>query len=64
MTVELGRCLTMEINGRLVIPVQQEYQNSVWIVRERHLVVRRVMLSLSEIEGATNELPISKSRVT
>ena len=56
LAVESGGALTMEINGRLVIPVRQEYQNSVGIVHDASRSGKTCYVEPSEIVGPTNEL--------
>ena len=56
MAVESGGALTMEINGRLVIPVQQQYQNSVGIVHDASRSGKTCYVEPTEIVGPTNEL--------
>ena len=46
----------MEINGRLVIPVQQQYQNSVGIVHDASRSGKTCYVEPTEIVGPTNEL--------
>lgn len=56
LAVESGGALTMEINGRLVIPVQQTYQNSVGIVHDASRSGKTCYVEPTEIVGPTNEL--------
>ena len=56
LAVESGGSLTMEINGRLVIPVQQSYSNSVGIVHDASRSGKTAYVEPSEIVGPTNEL--------
>ncbi|KAL7539177.1 hypothetical protein ACHAXR_010213 [Thalassiosira sp. AJA248-18] len=56
LAVESGGALTMEINGRLVIPVQQQYQNSVGIVHDASRSGKTCYVEPTEIVGPTNEL--------
>ncbi|KAL7494212.1 hypothetical protein ACHAWT_002923 [Skeletonema menzelii] len=56
LAVESGGALTMEINGRLVIPVQQSYSNSVGIVHDASRSGKTAYVEPSEIVGPTNEL--------
>ena len=56
LAVESGGALTMEINGRLVIPVQQAYQNSVGIVHDASRSGKTCYVEPTEIVGPTNEL--------
>lgn len=56
LAVDSGGSLTMEINGRLVIPVQQSYSNSVGIVHDASRSGKTAYVEPSEIVGPTNEL--------
>lgn len=56
LAVESGGSLTMEINGRLVIPVQQRYTNSVGIVHDASRSGKTAYVEPTEIVGPTNEL--------
>jgi DNA mismatch repair protein MutS2 len=55
LAVESGGALTMEINGRLVIPVQQKYQN-IGIVHDASRSGKTTYVEPTEIVGPTNEL--------
>ena len=56
LAVESGGSLMMEINGRLVIPVQQSYSNSVGIVHDASRSGKTAYVEPSEVVGPTNEL--------
>lgn len=56
LAVESGGALTMEINGRLVIPVQREYRNSVGIVHDASRSGKTCYVEPAEVVGPTNEL--------
>lgn len=57
LAVESGGALTMEINGRLVIPIQRKYQMSVGgIVHDASRSGKTCYVEPTEITGPTNEL--------
>ncbi|KAL9179988.1 hypothetical protein ACHAXT_007958 [Thalassiosira profunda] len=56
LAVESGGSLTMEINGRLVIPIQQQWGNSVGIVHDASRSGKTCYVEPAEVVGPTNEL--------
>ena len=56
LAVESGGALTMEINGRLVVPIQQQHQSSVGIVHDASRSGKTVYVEPREVVGPTNEL--------
>ena len=57
LAVESGGALTMEINGRLVIPIQRKYQSSVGgIVHDASRSGKTCYVEPTQITGPTNEL--------
>ena len=57
LAVESGGALTMEINGRLVIPIQRKYQTSVGgIVHDASRSGKTCYVEPTEVTGPTNEL--------
>lgn len=56
LAVESGGALTMEINGRLVIPVRQEYQNSVGIVHDASRSGKTCYVEPSEIVSLVRQV--------
>ena len=63
LAVESGGSLMMEINGRLVIPVQQQYTNSVGIVHDASRSGKTAYVEPSEVVGPTNELRQAESEL-
>ncbi|KAL3802337.1 hypothetical protein HJC23_007162 [Cyclotella cryptica] len=55
LALESGGALTMEINGRIVIPVQQQYQN-LGIVHDASRSGKTAYVEPTEVVGPTNEL--------
>lgn len=62
LAVESGGALTMEINGRIVIPVQQEYQN-LGIVHDASRSGKTAYVEPQEVVGPTNELRQAESEL-
>lgn len=55
LALESGGALTMEINGRIVIPVQQRYQN-LGIMHDASRSGKTAYVEPTEVVGPTNEL--------
>jgi DNA mismatch repair protein MutS2 len=56
LAVESGGSLIQQINGRLVIPVQQQYTNSVGIAHDASRSGKTAYVEPTEVVGPTNEL--------
>ena len=56
LVIETGVALTIEINNRLAIPVQQQYQDSVDIVHNASRSGKTCYVKPGEVVGPMNEL--------
>jgi len=56
LAVESGGSLYSEVNGRIVIPVEDKYKNSIGIMHDSSRSGKTVYVEPTEIVGPTNEL--------